>query len=131
MLWGKKCRKLYFGLQTQLFNVCYFSPQPPKKSTWRKQHQEFIQTVSEARNFSRHIAQGGKASDLPPPPPADTSDYVQCPHCERKFNERAAERHIPKCQNIVSNKKTQMNQWNSSNNKKPTLSNRIAAKRRM
>ena len=31
----------------------------------------------------RHIAAGGKVSDLPPPPPMDTSDYVQCPHCSR------------------------------------------------
>ena len=31
----------------------------------------------------RHIAAGGKVSDLPPPPPMDTSDYVECPHCSR------------------------------------------------
>ena len=34
----------------------------------------------------------------------DTSDYVQCPHCGRKFSEAAADRHIPKCASIVSNK---------------------------
>lgn len=48
---------------------------------------------------------GGKASDLPPPPPLDTSDYVPCPHCGRRFNEAAADRHIPKCKNIKSNKR--------------------------
>ena len=46
-----------------------------------------------------------KGSDLPPPPPLDTSDYIQCPHCKRKFNEAAADRHIPKCANIKSNKR--------------------------
>ena len=34
----------------------------------------------------------------------DTSDYVQCPHCGRRFNEAAADRHIPKCASISSNK---------------------------
>lgn len=52
----------------------------------------------------QHLAGGGKLSDLPPPPPLDTSDYVPCPHCGRKFNEAAAERHIPKCVNIKHNK---------------------------
>lgn len=33
----------------------------------------------------------------PPPPPAANPDYVQCPHCSRRFNEHAAERHIPFC----------------------------------
>ena len=23
--------------------------------------------------------------DLPPPPPMDTSDYIQCPHCSRRY----------------------------------------------
>jgi hypothetical protein len=27
---------------------------------------------------------------------------VQCPHCERRFNEKAAERHIPVCTSIRS-----------------------------
>lgn len=52
----------------------------------------------------QHIAKGGKLSDLPPPPPIDTSDYVQCPHCARKFNEAAAERHVPKCATMRHNK---------------------------
>ena len=39
---------------------------------------------------------------LPPPPPVDEEydDRVQCPHCMRKFNATAAERHIPKCSSI-------------------------------
>ena len=58
-----------------------------------------------AKEAQRILAAGGKVSDLPPPPPMDTSDYTQCPHCNRKFNEAAAERHIPKCKNIRSNKR--------------------------
>ena len=50
----------------------------------------------------RQAAQAQKAgiplSALPPPPPAATEfdDRVPCPHCGRKFNANAAERHIPK-----------------------------------
>lgn len=47
---------------------------------------------------------GGKLSDLPPPPVSENPDYVQCPHCNRKFNESAAARHIPKCVNYDFNK---------------------------
>lgn len=76
-----------------------------KKSNWRQKHESFLQAIRQAKVVQDHVAAGGKLSDLPPPPPMDTSDYVQCPHCQRKFSEGAAERHIPKCQSIRSNKK--------------------------
>ncbi|GBL96904.1 Zinc finger C2HC domain-containing protein 1C [Araneus ventricosus] len=80
-------------------------PKPAKKSDWRKKHNEFIEAIRQAKVVQQHLAKGGKVSDLPPPPPSDTSDYVPCPHCGRKFNEAVAERHIPKCKNISCNKK--------------------------
>ena len=78
---------------------------PKKKSDWRKKRADFIAALRAAKEAQRHLAAGGKISDLPPPPPSDTSDYIQCPHCARRFNESAAERHIPKCKNIISNKR--------------------------
>lgn len=51
-----------------------------------------------------HLARGGKLSDLPPPPPSENPDYIQCPHCSRRFNQGAAERHIPKCATMLHNK---------------------------
>lgn len=54
--------------------------------------------------MQKHLKNGGKISDLPPPPPSDTSDYIQCPHCMRRFSPGAADRHIPKCATIKSNK---------------------------
>ena len=30
----------------------------------------------------------------------DLVNTVPCPHCNRKFNQKAAERHIPQCQSI-------------------------------
>jgi len=76
-----------------------------KKNDWRKKREEFINTLKAAKETQRHLANGGSLKDLPPPPPMDTSDYIQCPHCNRRFAEGAAERHIPKCKDIKSNKK--------------------------
>lgn len=62
---------------------------PIKKSNWRAQHESFVQNIRYAK---------GQTTEAPPP--AQNPDYVQCPHCDRKFNEAAAERHIPRCKDI-------------------------------
>ncbi|XP_031831846.1 uncharacterized protein LOC116426686 isoform X3 [Nomia melanderi] len=74
------------------------------KSNWRRKHEDFINAIRSAKQVQAHLAAGGKLSDLPPPPASDTSDYIQCPHCGRKFNKAAAERHIPKCEHMLHNK---------------------------
>lgn len=73
-------------------------------SNWRQKHEEFIQAIRAAKQVQAHLNAGGKLSDLPPPPPSENPDYVQCPHCNRRFNQGAAERHIPKCANFQFNK---------------------------
>ena len=35
------------------------------------------------------------------PSPQENSDLIPCPHCSRKFNKNAADRHIPICANNV------------------------------
>lgn len=75
-----------------------------KKTNWRQKHEDFINSIRAAKEMKAHLAKGGKLSDLPPPPPSDYSDYVQCPHCSRRFNQQAAERHIPKCATFEFNK---------------------------
>lgn len=77
---------------------------PTKKTNWRRTHEEFIQAIRSAKQVQQHLAKGGKLSDLPPPPPSENPDYVQCPHCQRRFNEGAAARHIPKCSSFQFNK---------------------------
>lgn len=77
----------------------------PKKNNWRTQHENFIESIRQAKIVQKHLEAGGKLSDLPPPKPSENPDYVPCPHCGRKFNAAVAERHIPKCKNILSNKK--------------------------
>ncbi|KAL5007945.1 hypothetical protein ScPMuIL_013526 [Solemya velum] len=73
---------------------------PPKKSNWRAKHESFIESIRYAKAVTKLETGGGSASDLPPPPKSDTSDLVPCPHCSRKFNVTAAERHIPRCQSL-------------------------------
>ncbi|EFX84838.1 hypothetical protein DAPPUDRAFT_46633 [Daphnia pulex] len=77
-----------------------------KKADWRKKHESFIEAIRAAKAMQKHLKAGGKVSDLPPPPPSDTSDYITCPYCQRRFAPGAADRHIPKCSTILSNKKT-------------------------
>ncbi|XP_046742374.1 uncharacterized protein LOC124409026 isoform X1 [Diprion similis] len=79
-------------------------PEVKAQSNWRRKHEDFINAIRSAKQVQAHLAAGGKLSDLPPPPVSDTSDYIQCPHCGRKFNQGAADRHIPKCANMIHNK---------------------------
>ena len=76
--------------------------EPPSKSNWRQQHEDFIRSIRAARKVKFHLDSGGKASDLPPPPPSLNPDYVFCPHCTRRFNPTVAERHIPKCKDTIN-----------------------------
>ncbi|XP_076442824.1 uncharacterized protein LOC143281500 [Babylonia areolata] len=74
---------------------------PKKKADWRRQHEEFIANIRYAKQLQQMEQQGLSSSDLPPPPPASHNpDLVPCPHCGRTFNEQAAERHIPRCQQL-------------------------------
>ncbi|KAI8615915.1 hypothetical protein BC830DRAFT_1120319 [Chytriomyces sp. MP71] len=62
-----------------------------KKKNWRVKHETFIRMV----RANRDDGTGGG----PPAPSLPDPDYVQCEHCGRRFNEMAAERHIPICAN--------------------------------
>ncbi|BFZ11334.1 hypothetical protein BsWGS_14372 [Bradybaena similaris] len=72
----------------------------PPKSHWREKHQDFINAVRNARGLQAAISSGGPLP--PPPPPSANPDYVQCPHCSRRFNQSAAERHISFCKDKQS-----------------------------
>ena len=85
----------------EILIILFFSFQN-KKSDWRTKHENFVQTIRYAKKVTEIEAQGGNVAALPPPPPSDNPDYQQCPHCSRKFNQAAAERHIPKCKDTKS-----------------------------
>uniref|UniRef100_A0A8D0H6N7 Zinc finger C2HC domain-containing protein 1A n=1 Tax=Sphenodon punctatus TaxID=8508 RepID=A0A8D0H6N7_SPHPU len=70
-------------------------PEPPKKqSNWRRKHEEFIASIRAAKGVNLTIKDGKLP---PPPPPSYDPDYIQCPYCQRRFNENAADRHINFC----------------------------------
>ncbi|KAK0059844.1 trichohyalin [Biomphalaria pfeifferi] len=76
-------------------------PDPPKKkSNWRTQHQNFIESLRYAKKVTQIEKEGGDLRNLAPPPRTIDPDLVPCPHCGRKFNETAAERHIPRCKDL-------------------------------
>ncbi|XP_076408859.1 zinc finger C2HC domain-containing protein 1B isoform X3 [Peromyscus maniculatus bairdii] len=69
--------------------------QPMRKSNWRQQHEDFINTIRSAKQCTLAIKEGRPLP--PPPPPTINPDYIQCPYCMRRFNETAAQRHINFC----------------------------------
>ncbi|KAJ8401490.1 hypothetical protein AAFF_G00384090 [Aldrovandia affinis] len=79
-----------------------------KKSNWRRTHEEFIKTIRSTKGLSQVMKVGGP---LPPPlPPSSNPDYIQCPFCQRRFNEAAAERHISFCKEQAARLHNKANQ---------------------
>jgi len=69
-----------------------------KNSKWKQQSSAFREAMKAARQVSKAIATG---APLPPPKmSAPDPSLIPCPHCGRRFNEKAGERHIPQCKNI-------------------------------
>lgn len=83
-----------------------------KGSNWKNKSSAFRDAIREARQISiaeRHAKEKGipLAAALPPaiirsPDDPLYDDYVQCPHCGRKYNQTAGARHIPQCKNIFA-----------------------------
>ncbi|NXX76561.1 ZC21B protein, partial [Urocolius indicus] len=70
--------------------------QPGKKSSWRQRHEDIINAIRSAKQVTKALREGRPLP--PPPPPSINPDYIQCPHCSRRFNEAAAERHMKFCE---------------------------------
>lgn len=70
-----------------------------KDNKWRLKSQAFREAIRQSQCIKQ--AMDGKR-EMPAfqPTPVELDDRTQCPHCSRRFNSEAAERHIPKCQDI-------------------------------
>jgi len=70
-------------------------------SKWRRDRDQLREAMQAARAYSKAKKEGGPL----PPPTAPTIDpsLVPCPHCGRRFNENAAQRHIPICARKAQN----------------------------
>ena len=80
-----------------------------KKSSWRQKSAEFQAMLRASGNIRASISGGTAGSgDLPEPPVVEPAhdDRVTCPHCNRKFNEDVAERHIPRCADVKARPRT-------------------------
>ncbi|ETV97741.1 hypothetical protein H310_09107 [Aphanomyces invadans] len=66
-----------------------------KKADWKKKSSAFRDAIKGSRDYEQAKKEG---RELPPPKPAEIDpSLVQCAYCLRRFNEKAAERHIPHC----------------------------------
>ncbi len=67
---------------------------------WKQKSNALRDAMKSARETSKAIANG---EPLPPPVYSGPDlSLVPCPHCGRRFNDKAAERHIPQCKNIIA-----------------------------
>ena len=58
-----------------------------KKSTWKAQHEDFINNLRYQRNYKKIEDEGGDVRVLGMPPPTQQQDnLVPCPYCSRRFN---------------------------------------------
>mmetsp|Transcript_246 Transcript_246/g.269 ORF Transcript_246/g.269 Transcript_246/m.269 type:complete len:163 (+) Transcript_246:622-1110(+) len=75
---------------------------------WKRDHLEFIHGLRAARGATGSGGNNFQGIDSEEPGESYTPvarKQVQCPHCLRKFDEDPAERHIPKCKNIINRPK--------------------------
>jgi hypothetical protein len=71
-----------------------------KSSKWKEESEAFRESMRAARMVNQAIANG---QPLPPPSASIVdSSLIPCPHCSRRYNSKAAERHIPQCKNIIA-----------------------------
>ena len=85
-------------------------PQPGSQKSantdaWKAKHNEFQSAIQYAKKLAAMQKAGKSLANLPPPPRSENPDYVQCPHCSRRFNQQAADRHIPACANTINKPK--------------------------
>jgi rubrerythrin len=74
-----------------------------RTAKWKNDSERFREAMRAAREVTKALESG---RPLPPPVmSAPDSSLIPCPHCNRRFNEKAADRHIPLCQSIKAKPK--------------------------
>eukprot|EP01084_Bolivina_argentea_P062331 113964_1 len=81
-----------------------------KKSSekWRQQSNQLREAIKVSRAVSKAQKEGKSITDLPIRYSEPDPSYVQCPHCSKRFNQMAGERHISKCLSIRAKPKMLM-----------------------
>jgi len=104
-----------------------------KNDAWKSKHQEFQDAIKYAKQMAAAQKAGISVASLPPPPRSENPDYVPCPHCGRRFNQQAAERHIPACKNTINKPKplSAIRGHGASPSKPPPMGSMAAQRQRM
>ena len=76
-----------------------------KSGKWKQQSSALRDAMKQSRIVSQYEKEG-RLHELPAmAPSAPDPSLVPCPHCGRSFNQKAADRHIPKCANTKAKPK--------------------------
>jgi len=77
----------------------------PPEPAWKAQSNSLRQAMAAQREIAKALKEGKDIRSIPVIPSPPDPSFVQCPHCGRRFNQNAAERHIPACANTVNKPK--------------------------
>ncbi|XP_059505403.1 zinc finger C2HC domain-containing protein 1C-like [Stegostoma tigrinum] len=103
----KRKRKVYDSAQkrakgTDLENYqCCHKVIPAPRVNWKLRHDAFIRMLHAAQQAELEIYREKKQT-MGAASPSANSDYIQCPHCSRRFEPNVAQNHIPKCKTLRS-----------------------------
>jgi hypothetical protein len=74
---------------------------------WKQQSNALREAMKQSRIVTKYQKEG-RLDELPPMQSSQPDpSFTPCPHCGRTFNEKAAERHIPRCADIKAKPKFQ------------------------
>jgi hypothetical protein len=76
-----------------------------KSAKWKREHNELMKAIKMSRLIKKVEQEGGDVSKIPMPPSEVNEDYVECQYCYRRYAPNVADRHIPKCKNMINRPK--------------------------
>lgn len=76
-----------------------------KKAKWRREHDQFIKAIKMSRLIKKVEMEGGDVSKIPVAPSEPNDDYIEWQYWYRRFAPKVADRHIPKCKDMINRPK--------------------------
>ncbi|CAI2384054.1 unnamed protein product [Moneuplotes crassus] len=76
-----------------------------KKAKWKRDHEDLVNAIKMSRMIKKVQEEGGDITKIPVAPPSQNDDYVECRYCYRRYAPAVAERHIPKCKDMINRPK--------------------------